>query len=230
MSRPTKKAKTKGRTVRSSLRAHRLNPRRTSAMAALYTGLDAYQCRYAVAHIIVSAMSDTCSEQLIDVRTMQPRDRHPAIFGTWQQINDGESILLVNDHDPLPLYFQFACEHAGTFQWQYLDQGPEIWRVRIDKGDYADPGFKPQRKTTCATTVPATFVQPLVLDTRPIFQRGETPCHAIDEAVESLIPGQSFVLLAPFEPAPLYKKLGAQGFSHKTTKEDDGTWRLEFRK
>ena len=162
---------------------------------------------------------------------MPPRNRHSTIFGVWQQLRDGEAIILVNEHDPLPLYFQFSCEHARRFQWEYVEQGPETWRVRIAKGDFAHPGFVPERKTaTSSTAAPITLAEPLVLDTRPIFGRGETPCHAIDEAIESLIPGQGFVLLVPFEPAPLYSKLAAQGFSHTASKDEDGTWRIEFRR
>ena len=177
-------------------------------------------------------MSQTCNEHLIDVRPMPPRNRHSTIFGTWHQMRDGEALLLVNDHDPLPLYFQFSCEHAGQFRWEYIEQGPDTWRVRISKGPFSDPGFTPQRKApaACSTAAPVSFAQPLVLDTRAIFGRGETPCHEIDEAVEKLIPGQAFVLLVPFEPAPLYAKLRAQGFSHKASKDEDGTWRIEFRR
>jgi uncharacterized protein (DUF2249 family) len=43
------------------------------------------------------------------------------------------SLLLVNDHDPKPLYYQFAAEHAGVFVWEYLEKGPIDWRVRIGK-------------------------------------------------------------------------------------------------
>ena len=69
---------------------------------------------------------------------------------------------------------------------------------------------------------------PLVLDARPIFARGGSPCSAVDEAVASLAPGQSFVLFAPFEPKPLFEKLKALGFSHQSTPEPDGSWRVEF--
>jgi uncharacterized protein (DUF2249 family) len=41
--------------------------------------------------------------------------------------------VLVNDHDPKPLYYQFKVEHAREFTWDYLEQGPEVWRVRIGK-------------------------------------------------------------------------------------------------
>ena len=40
---------------------------------------------------------------------------------------------MVNDHDPKPLYYQFAAEHKGEFTWDYLEQGPAVWRVRIGK-------------------------------------------------------------------------------------------------
>ncbi|HWH71377.1 MAG TPA: DUF2249 domain-containing protein [Candidatus Sulfotelmatobacter sp.] len=70
--------------------------------------------------------------------------------------------------------------------------------------------------------------QPLVLDVRPVFARGGSPCSSIDEAVASLQPSQSLVLIAPFEPAPLFAKLGALGFVYCSTPQADGNWRIEF--
>lgn len=69
-----------------------------------------------------------------------------------------------------------------------------------------------------------------MLDTRPIFARGDTPCEAIDEAVASLMPGQPLVLLVPFEPVPLYAKLSNQGFKHEARQIEGGVWRVEFRR
>lgn len=174
----------------------------------------------------------TASEVTIDVRPMPPRDRHPTIFATWDSLAEGGSILLVNDHDPLPLYYQFAVECVGGFRWEYLDQGPEVWRVRISKGAFADPGFRPApgaRGSCRPQTVPIAFVQPHLLDVRPILAAGGTPCGAIEGAVAKLIPGQSLVVLVPFEPVPLYTKLGMCGFSHDARQLEDGTWRVEFK-
>jgi hypothetical protein len=67
-----------------------------------------------------------------------------------------------------------------------------------------------------------------VLDVRPIFAQGGSPCTAIDDAVASLRPGQAFVLLVPFEPAPLLGKLGAKGFTHESELQADGSYRIEF--
>lgn len=171
-------------------------------------------------------------ETLIDVRPMPPRERHPTIFRTWEGLDAGDSILLVNDHDPVPLYYQFAAEWAGGFRWDYLEQGPEVWRVRISRGDHADPGFRPvpgARGGCAPRSVPIAFVQPRLLDVRPILASGGTPCGAIEEAVSGLIPGQSLVVLVPFEPVPLYAKLGACGYGHDTVRLPDGTWRVEFK-
>jgi uncharacterized protein (DUF2249 family) len=176
-------------------------------------------------------MTETNKEQTIDARQLPSRHKHTTIFSTWNQLPAGGALLLVNDHDPLPLYFQFSCEHVGEFHWEYLEQGPETWRVRIRKGVFPDPGFVPPKKKAvarCGGAVPAQ--EPLVLDTRPIFARGGTPCGAIDDAIASLGPAQPFVLLVPFEPVPLYAKLANDGFTHKAEPQPDGTWRIEFRR
>ncbi len=70
----------------------------------------------------------------------------------------------------------------------------------------------------------------VVLDVRPIFERGETPCDAIDDAAARVGAGQELVLLVPFEPVPLYSKLGRQGFRANPERQEDGSWRISFRR
>lgn len=67
----------------------------------------------------------------IDVRFIAPRDRHPLLFSTFYALRPGDAFLLVNDHDPKPLYYQFTAELGEPFHWEYLEQGPEVWKVRI---------------------------------------------------------------------------------------------------
>ncbi|HYE41011.1 MAG TPA: DUF2249 domain-containing protein [Ramlibacter sp.] len=76
-------------------------------------------------------MTQTASR--IDVRTIAPRDRHPLIFSTFGKLARGQALELVNDHDPRPLYFQFDAQMPGQFEWKYLEQGPELWRVAITR-------------------------------------------------------------------------------------------------
>lgn len=74
------------------------------------------------------------SEALIlDVRTLVPAERHRKIFETYNQLGVGGKFVLVNDHDPKPLYYQFDVEHHDAFSWRYLEQGPQVWRVEIGR-------------------------------------------------------------------------------------------------
>lgn len=69
----------------------------------------------------------------IDVRDMVPRERHPLIFKQFDAMEVGEAFELINDHDPKPLYYQFQMERPGEIEWEYLEEGPETWRVIITK-------------------------------------------------------------------------------------------------
>jgi uncharacterized protein (DUF2249 family) len=77
--------------------------------------------------------TESRTERVLDVRVIPPREKHPAIFETFKALEPGGSFVLVNDHDPKPLRYQFEFEHAGEFGWEYLEQGPAVWRVRISR-------------------------------------------------------------------------------------------------
>ena len=70
---------------------------------------------------------------MLDVRPLVPRERHETIFQTFDDLRAGTGFLLVNDHDPRPLRYQFEAEHAGEFTWDYLESGPSVWRVRVGR-------------------------------------------------------------------------------------------------
>lgn len=69
----------------------------------------------------------------VDVRPMPPYQRHATIFKTFEDLASGQVMMLINDHDPKPLYYQFAAEMPGKFEWNYVEQGPATWRVEIKK-------------------------------------------------------------------------------------------------
>jgi uncharacterized protein (DUF2249 family) len=78
-------------------------------------------------------MTSQANVNTIDVRDIAPRQRHPLIFSTFAALPAGEAMRIVNDHDPKPLYYQFAAEQPGAFEWEYLENGPDVWRVAITK-------------------------------------------------------------------------------------------------
>ncbi|MFO7683950.1 MAG: DUF2249 domain-containing protein [Chloroflexota bacterium] len=73
------------------------------------------------------------NETVLDIRPVSPANRHPLIFDLFTNLVPGESFILVNDHNPKPLFYQFQAELTGQFTWEYLEQGPEAWRVRIGR-------------------------------------------------------------------------------------------------
>lgn len=73
------------------------------------------------------------TENILDVTTLEPRLKHPTIFSRFDMLSGGESLVIHNDHDPKPLYYQMLGERGNIFNWEYLEQGPESWKVKISK-------------------------------------------------------------------------------------------------
>ncbi|MGN6179186.1 MAG: iron-sulfur cluster repair di-iron protein [Mucilaginibacter sp.] len=70
---------------------------------------------------------------VLDVTVIEPRLKHLTIFQSFDSLLPGDSFFIHNDHDPKPLYYQLLAERGKTFNWEYLEEGPEIWHVRIGK-------------------------------------------------------------------------------------------------
>ncbi len=68
----------------------------------------------------------------------------------------------------------------------------------------------------------------VTLDVRPDLARGDEPFVRIMEAAATVAAGQSFVVIAPFEPVPLYGVLGAQGFTAQTACAAPDEWIVRF--
>ena len=60
--------------------------------------------------------------QTLDVRPMAPRVRHETIFDRLDALAIGETLRLVNDHDPAPLRYQLDATRPGQFRWVYVEQ------------------------------------------------------------------------------------------------------------
>lgn len=69
----------------------------------------------------------------LDVRSLPPAERHSRIFQKFDALAVGESLVLVNDHEPRPLYYQFRAERTDVFLWVPIAEGPREWRIEILK-------------------------------------------------------------------------------------------------
>ncbi len=126
----------------------------------------------------------------LDVRPLAPAQRHEKIFATYGAFGPGAGFVLVNDHDPKPLRYQFEAEHTGEFTWDALESGPEVWRVRI--GRPSDGSSEGDRE----------------LDVRR-FPHGQRH-DVIFATYGSLAPGAGFVLVNDHDPKPLRYQFEAQ--------------------
>lgn len=73
----------------------------------------------------------------LDVTKIEGRMKHQTIFEWFDKLKLSDSFVIRNDHDPKPLYYTFQAERPGSFNWEYLEEGPEIWRVRLSRTEAA---------------------------------------------------------------------------------------------
>lgn len=69
----------------------------------------------------------------MDLRPFPPAERHEMFYKAFGDINAGEAFEFLNDHDPLPLYYQMEAESKEPFRWEYLEEMPDQWKVRVIK-------------------------------------------------------------------------------------------------
>src|SRR5579871_663921 len=72
-------------------------------------------------------------DKVMDVRPIPCSIKHGMIIRQWLELRVGDHFVLLNDHDPVPLYYQFAAQWPGAFTWEHLVKGPEEFRVKITK-------------------------------------------------------------------------------------------------
>lgn len=75
----------------------------------------------------------TSAHNILNVALLEPRQKHPTIFVRFDELTEGESLTIYNDHDPKPLYYQLLGERGNNFTWEYREQGAEWWIVKITK-------------------------------------------------------------------------------------------------
>jgi uncharacterized protein (DUF2249 family) len=139
------------------------------------------------------AGNSTAADRELDVRHLAPAQRHETIFAAYHGLAPEGAYVLINDHDPKPLRYQFEAEHAGEFTWDAIESGPEVWRVRIGR---------PSSSNAIPRGLSALKdLRDQELDVRvlPHGQRHDV----IFAAYADLVPGDGFELINDHDPKPL---------------------------
>ncbi len=166
------------------------------------------------------------AEDVFDVRPIPGRTKHAQIFQRWFDLPVGQYFVLLNDHDPVPLYYQFAAEFAEAFSWEYLERGPEEFRVKITKlRAVAGRTPAPPAQATSAAAHAATNVTTGAA--QEIDVRGlepPEPLVRILDRLESLPAGATLRAHTDREPCHLFGEAEQRGFRHECKAQPDGSW------
>ncbi len=71
--------------------------------------------------------------EILNVTLIEPKFKHPKIFEKFDSLSSGDGFIIDNDHDPKPLYYQLIGERGNVFTWEYFENGPDRWKVKITK-------------------------------------------------------------------------------------------------
>ncbi len=134
----------------------------------------------------------TAKEIVIKVQEIEPRLRHQTIFNTFDQLRKGESLIIHNNHDPKPVFYQLMDIRGNIFSWEYLQEGPEWWDIRLTK--------------VVETVSPN--IEEFVLNIPGIAPQSKHA--AIFQVFEGTAPGGSFIIHNDHDPKPVYHQLMSQ--------------------
>ncbi|WP_234685871.1 DUF2249 domain-containing protein [Bradyrhizobium monzae] len=70
-------------------------------------------------------------ERVVNVAEIDPQYRHAILFRLLEHLTPDQSLQIVVDHDPRHLRLQLEAHYDSRCGWSYLEQGPDLWRVRL---------------------------------------------------------------------------------------------------
>lgn len=169
-----------------------------------------------------------------DVRSISCRQKHALIFQRWSVLEPGEFFVLVNDHDPVPLYYQFAGQFPDAFTWEYLLAGPDEFHVKITRLKATPaparrpdlPPWPPLGNQAAAAPTPAGLAAEV--DARGL--EPPEPMLRILAALESLPAGATLRARTDRRPLHLLPELDTRGVQHESAEQPDGSWITTLRR
>jgi regulator of cell morphogenesis and NO signaling len=160
------------------------------------------------------------------VPSLQPALKHPTILKKFDELQKDEAFLLINDHDPIPLYYEMKAEKGDIFEWKKIEDGPEVWKVEIKKTASKSSAVNPLIKNK-EEIKSETFVLNVTL----IEPRLKHP--TIFKHFDALKEGEAFEILNDHDPKPLYYQLlGERGniFTWSYLEQGAQWWRVQIKK
>jgi regulator of cell morphogenesis and NO signaling len=167
-------------------------------------------------------------KETLYVPGLQPSLKHPTVFKKFDALNNGESFLLVNDHDPIPLFYEMKAERGDVFTWNKIENGPEVWQVEITRKDKASAVAPATNETSQDPSVASEFFELNVTLIEPKLKHPTIFRH-----FDALKPGEAFKILNDHDPKPLYYQLIAERgniFTWTYLEKGPQWWRVQIKK
>ena len=152
--------------------------------------------------------------------------KHPTVLKTFDELQPGESFLLINDHDPIPLFYEMKAEKGEVFEWNKIESGPEVWKVEIKKIENVSLSEKSIKETS-----EISKDELFILNVTLIEPRLKHP--TIFKHFDALKPGEAFQILNDHDPKPLYYQLIAERgniFNWTYIEKGPAWWKVQIHK
>lgn len=186
----------------------------------LQEGPEWWDIRVTKTEEIVSLFSDD-DDIVINVPELHPSVKHQTIFDAFNKLQPGEGMIIHNDHDPMPLYYQLQNMHGDTFSWTYLKDGPDWWDIRVAKAAKEDDGMPED-------AVYKNIHNDYVINVPKLSPQEKHP--TIFKIFESLKTGESLIIHNDHDPKPLYYQLlndHGETFSWEYLEEGPQWWDIK---
>lgn len=71
----------------------------------------------------------------LDVRVFAPIQRHEMLIQLFKDLPAKSSFIFINDHDPIPLFYELRSIFGDVVEWEYLHRGGREWKVKVTRED-----------------------------------------------------------------------------------------------
>ena len=174
---------------------------------------------------------ETKTENILNVSVLPPQLKHPTIFARFDELSGGENLIIHNDHDPKPLYYHLLGERGNIFTWEYLEDGPELFRIKISKNKETMPEQEKTEKLSEPENKTSASEKENILNVSIIEPKLKHP--TIFVRFDELVAGESLTIHNDHDPKPLYYQLlGERGniFTWEYLQEGPDLWRVKISK
>ncbi|MBK5191795.1 MAG: iron-sulfur cluster repair di-iron protein [Flavobacteriaceae bacterium] len=174
---------------------------------------------------------ETKTVNILNVSVLPPQLKHPTIFARFDELSGGENLIIHNDHDPKPLYYHLLGERGNIFTWEYLEDGPELFRIKITKNKEALSKKEDVENINEPVNKASASEKENILNVSLIEPKLKHP--TIFVRFDELIERESLTIHNDHDPKPLYYQLlGERGniFTWEYLQEGPDLWRVKISK